>query len=112
MVSFQLYKTMLSEDFLDSVCPSTPQLLFNDRQQPAYLSDSRYQNLSFSRTSHRRFTDPGQKPVAELALQTMQVVNLRISNASTPIFNAIKKSIARFETLCHRMVELVSTTVG
>jgi hypothetical protein len=97
---------MLSEDFMDSVCPAA-QLLFNDRQ-PALLPDAGYQNLSFSRTSHRRFTDPGQKPVAEIAFQTMQVINLRLSSASQAIYNAIKKSVSRFETLCHRMVELVS----
>ncbi|KAM3586537.1 hypothetical protein VKS41_001609 [Umbelopsis sp. WA50703] len=100
VVSFQLCKTMLSEDFLDSVCPSS---LFNGRP---FLPDSGYQNLSFSRSSHRRFTDPGQKPVAELAFQTMQVVNLRVSNAPTHIYNAIKKSVSRFEVLCRRMVEL------
>lgn len=93
---------MLSENFLDSVCPSP---LFNGRQ---FLPDSGYQNLSFSRSSQRRFTDPGQKPVAELAFQTMQVVNLRVSNAPTHIYNVIKKSVSRFEVLCRRMVELVS----
>jgi hypothetical protein len=95
---------MLSEDFIDSVCPA-PQLLFNDRQ---FLADSTYQNLSFSRTSHRRFTDPGQKSVTEFALQTMQVVNMRLSDASAPLYQAIKKSISQFEVLCRRMVELVS----
>lgn len=104
VVSFQLCKTMLSEDFMDSVCPG-PQLLFNDRQ-PAFLSDAGYQNLSFSRTSHRRFTDPGQKPMTEIAFQTMQLINLRLSTASHLIYAAIKKSVSRFETLCHRMVEL------
>jgi hypothetical protein len=46
--------------------------------------------------------------MTEIAFQTMQLINLRLSSASHPIYTAIKKSVSRFETLCHRMVELVS----